>query len=347
MQKNRIILSFQFFRYSSYYYGEDKRPKKYLKDLEPISPSILVTQSTGELGKMTLQELKTNSGIGNLSQEIQYNSIVENQGTSKFDFILFKNVNLFSSGYSDSMYSQSSWETPITENAKTFSEDVMSIITRECPSIRHIFMQQLDRDESLTTHQLLGLINSIKAGNFPQDLEQIDILTDTDVDRNWASNAASEIVKFGLLKRDIKLSNFYIEYENARPKINAFLCHATEDKAVVEQFANMMLVKKSRIWFDKWEIKVGDSIVEKISEGLESMTHLIIFLSKSSIEKPWVKKELSSALMRKLSDNSVKVIPIMIDKVKIPLIINDLKYADCSIDLQNGLKQALNDIVDN
>jgi hypothetical protein len=112
-------------------------------------------------------------------------------------------------------------------------------------------------------------------------------------------------------------------------RLRAFLCHSSTDKEVVEKFGIRLKSKGSIVWLDKWEIKVGDSIVEKIDNGLEEMTHLLLFLSKSSVNKPWVKKEFSVGLMRKLSNNSVKVIPVLLDKVELPMIIRDIKYADC------------------
>jgi hypothetical protein len=123
--------------------------------------------------------------------------------------------------------------------------------------------------------------------------------------------------------------------------IKVFLCHASEDKKAVELFAKKLSKQGGNVWFDKWEIKIGDSIVEKINDGLQSMTHLIVFVSTSSIEKPWFKKELSVALMRKLSDNSVIVIPILLDKVELPAIIKDIKYADCT----NNLERAYNEVI--
>jgi hypothetical protein len=134
-------------------------------------------------------------------------------------------------------------------------------------------------------------------------------------------------------------------FNNLKPSFQVFLCHSSEDKSIVEQFANKLKSSQSYVWFDKWEIKVGDSIVEKINDGLDTMTHIVIFLSKVSVNKPWVKKELSSALMRKLKDNSVKVMPVKIDDVDIPTIICDIKYADCTGNLQSGFDQLINDII--
>lgn len=127
--------------------------------------------------------------------------------------------------------------------------------------------------------------------------------------------------------------------------VKSFLCHASEDKAIVEKIGNEIKKKGADVWFDKWEIKIGDSIVERVNEGLTKMTHLVIFLSKNSVDKPWVKKELSSALMRKLNSNSIKVLPVVLEAVEIPTIISDLKYADLVTDENSGIEQLINDLI--
>lgn len=71
------------------------------------------------------------------------------------------------------------------------------------------------------------------------------------------------------------------------------------------------------------------------------MTHIIIFLSKSSINKPWVKKELSVGLMRKLHESSVHIIPLLLDRVEIPTILKDIKYANCIVDREEGYREAI------
>jgi hypothetical protein len=133
--------------------------------------------------------------------------------------------------------------------------------------------------------------------------------------------------------------------KNRKPSPRVFLCHSSSDKALVERFANRLKLTGGHVWFDKWEIKVGDSIVEKINDGLDKMSHLVVFLSKSSVNKPWVKKELSSALIKKLNDNAVRIMPIKVEDVSIPAIINDIKYADCSLDVESGFSQLINDII--
>lgn len=107
-----------------------------------------------------------------------------------------------------------------------------------------------------------------------------------------------------------------------------FVSYSSQDKDFVEKLTTDLKKYKLPLWFDKWEIKVGDSIVEKINSALGKITDLILILSSNSINSNWVKKELSSALMIKLKDNSVKVLPCRVDDCEIPPIINDIKYAD-------------------
>jgi len=132
----------------------------------------------------------------------------------------------------------------------------------------------------------------------------------------------------------------------SKTNIRAFLCHSSEDKPIVEKMAMKLRKAGSNVWFDKWEIKVGESIVEKIDAGLSEMTHLLVFLSKSSIKSNWVKKELSSALMRKLSDNSVSVLPILVEDVKVPTIIIDIKYADFRTNTAKCIDKLVKEIVE-
>lgn len=107
-----------------------------------------------------------------------------------------------------------------------------------------------------------------------------------------------------------------------------FVCHATEDKPSARRLATHIRQAGADVWLDEWEIKVGDSIVEKINAGISGATHLLLLLSATSVQKPWVRRELSSALMRQLSSNSVRVLPVLIDTCEVPALLSDIRYAD-------------------
>ncbi|WP_299290185.1 TIR domain-containing protein [Nitrosopumilus sp.] len=129
------------------------------------------------------------------------------------------------------------------------------------------------------------------------------------------------------------------------PKRYGFLSYSSTDKEFAARLASDLKKYHFPMFFAQWEIKVGDSIVEKIDSALSEMTDLIIILSNNSINSDWVKKELSSGLMKKLDGHSVSILPVLKEKCSVPSIILDLKsanftnsYEDGLLDLVEGLK---------
>ena len=123
------------------------------------------------------------------------------------------------------------------------------------------------------------------------------------------------------------------------PDIHVFICHASKDKPTARQVAHFLKGLGSEVWFDEWEIKVGESIVQKIDGALGQVTHLLLLLSKHSVYRPWVQKEFSSALMRQLSDSSITVLPMRLDDSQLPALLADIKYADARTGLSQGLAE--------
>lgn len=143
----------------------------------------------------------------------------------------------------------------------------------------------------------------------------------SDVDRkmNRIRRAYAPLVEQGLLsdplsfplKREDRIergAGFSIEYEGRaktvireaiQPLFNRFLrhearlfiCHASENKTIGHRLASFLDTHGAEVRLDQWEIRVGDSIVQKINEGLSSSSHLAILISRDSITKPWVTKE--------------------------------------------------------
>ena len=65
---------------------------------------------------------------------------------------------------------------------------------------------------------------------------------------------------------------------------SVFLCHSSADKGWVRMVHDDLMHLGVNCWLDENKIKVGDSLVAKISDGLETAQTLIFFLSKKSVE---------------------------------------------------------------
>ena len=120
-----------------------------------------------------------------------------------------------------------------------------------------------------------------------------------------------------------------------------FLCHSSGDKPFVRQVYSDLSNLGHKPWIDEFEIKVGDSIIQKINAATASAGYLIIFISEKSSQSAWVQREWSSALSRQLSKNDIKILPALIENCEMPSIISDLKYADFRENYNQGLSQLL------
>lgn len=65
-----------------------------------------------------------------------------------------------------------------------------------------------------------------------------------------------------------------------------FLSHSSADKAFVDRLASDLERVNVGVWYDKWEIRVGDLLIEKIEQGIKSNDYLAIVLSPSSVASP-------------------------------------------------------------
>jgi len=93
-------------------------------------------------------------------------------------------------------------------------------------------------------------------------------------------------------------------------KWDVFISHASEDKEnFVQPFAEILSSYGVQVWFDKFSLKVGDSLTRSIDSGLINSRYGIIVLSKSFINKGWTDYELRSLLNREVGYNKV-ILPI-------------------------------------
>lgn len=109
----------------------------------------------------------------------------------------------------------------------------------------------------------------------------------------------------------------------------AFISHAGEDKAEFgEPLATILRAGGVDAWLDKWEMLPGDSLVQKIfSEGIRGTDAVIVLVSKTSVEKPWVQKELNVAAVQNIQ-RALRLIPVKLDDCAMPEVLMDLLWLD-------------------
>jgi hypothetical protein len=109
---------------------------------------------------------------------------------------------------------------------------------------------------------------------------------------------------------------------------SVFLSHNSKDKPWVRKLAQRLVNDGVKVWIDEAEINIGDSLIEKISSGIQEMKFVAAIISKNSVQSKWVQKEINIAMSKEIENRHVIVLPLVIDNCTIPSILADKFYAD-------------------
>ena len=91
---------------------------------------------------------------------------------------------------------------------------------------------------------------------------------------------------------------------------DVFICHAGEDKeAVVEPLAVELRHHGLHVWYDRWVLRIGDSLRRKIDEGLLKSKYGIVVISSDFFRKRWPQHELDGLVQRELRGERV-ILPV-------------------------------------
>ena len=82
---------------------------------------------------------------------------------------------------------------------------------------------------------------------------------------------------------------------------DTFICHANEDKAsIARPLRDALREIGINAWLDESEVQIGDSIRNKIDEGLSSCRSATVILSRTFFEKYWTQYEIEGILQRQV-----------------------------------------------
>jgi hypothetical protein len=113
-------------------------------------------------------------------------------------------------------------------------------------------------------------------------------------------------------------------------EFDAFLSHASEDKSTfVEPLAHELTKLGLKVWYDRFSLRVGDSLHDSIELGLSNSLYGVVVFSPAFFGKNWTRAELNGLFASEMDGRKVilpiwhqlsradvlKVLPIMADKV--------------------------------
>jgi hypothetical protein len=122
-----------------------------------------------------------------------------------------------------------------------------------------------------------------------QQKAQLDIL----ISQNYSSKAPPEMQN----SEDNKEYDFFIS-------------HSSEDKEdIVRSLAETLRENGFAVWYDEFELKVGDSLRKKIDTGLTNSRYGIVIISPSFVKKNWTEYELNGMVAKEMNGHKV-ILPI-------------------------------------
>ena len=98
---------------------------------------------------------------------------------------------------------------------------------------------------------------------------------------------------------------------NAHGCVDAFICHASEDKTeAARPIADALGDKGYSVWLDEVELKVGDRLLDKIDSGLVNSRFGIVILSPKFFDKKWARRELAGLVAREDAEERTVILPV-------------------------------------
>jgi hypothetical protein len=105
--------------------------------------------------------------------------------------------------------------------------------------------------------------------------------------------------------------NDYYEAKKEHERSDLFICHDSRDKEFVRPLARALQEQFVNVWYDEFSIAVGDSIIQRIDEGLQSCRLAVIVVSKNLISrKKWSFREFRSLSSRETESCKKVILPV-------------------------------------
>jgi TIR domain-containing protein len=88
-----------------------------------------------------------------------------------------------------------------------------------------------------------------------------------------------------------------------------FICHASEDQADSVRPLAEALRKEHDVWYSEYELTLGDSLLQKIDQGLASCDFGVVVLSRAFFAKKWPRAELDGLFALETQSRKI-ILPI-------------------------------------
>lgn len=114
----------------------------------------------------------------------------------------------------------------------------------------------------------------------------------------------------------------------AEKQFDVFISYATEDKdSVVGPLAHALKTRGLVVWYDEFELRIGDSLRRKIDAGLARSRFGVVVLSHAFFAKNWPQYELDGLVTREMTGEQI-ILPLWHNISKDEIVTRSPSLAD-------------------
>jgi hypothetical protein len=93
--------------------------------------------------------------------------------------------------------------------------------------------------------------------------------------------------------------------------VDVFIAHASEDKdSIARPLHEALAARGWKVWLDEAALELGDSLRQKIDQGLRECRYGVVVLSPSFFAKTWPQRELDGLVARETASGAKAILPI-------------------------------------
>ncbi|MCP4560320.1 MAG: toll/interleukin-1 receptor domain-containing protein [Bosea sp.] len=115
-----------------------------------------------------------------------------------------------------------------------------------------------------------------------------------------------------------------------------FLSHNSADKVLVRTLAMLLAGEGLNLFFDEWDIRLGDPLIGSIERGLQEADVFIIVWSEAARRSNWVDVELQTFMRRRIDNQALRIVPLMLDATPLPALLSNFAGMNLAPDNPTG-----------
>lgn len=108
---------------------------------------------------------------------------------------------------------------------------------------------------------------------------------------------------------------------------DVFISYSHDDAEIATAIDVALRLSGLRVFLDRRDIKLGESLVTRVFDGIAAAAAQLVLVSKSSVASGWVAQEIAAGRSRAIS-GEYRTIPVRVDEAEVPAALAHLKYLD-------------------